>query len=265
MSSPTTIRSPVIFWLLVAATLTVDATVLYWARYPERFYGLTQLALSALVYGQFSVTCIWLALGRSGSRRKDLSIAAIIAAALVSMIATTPAVESSWKVVLTDFALHAALVWIAVKAIERTPYWQRRVEQVASWSFSMMQLLVAMTVVAVLSAAVGNSIELTRTDDWKLNLAIIIGTACVPIASLLFWQLAIHWLFRLAGSLGCALLISLLFLPFVEPMLPRFLTTFYLIQALVVSVWLGIGPIIPRFRQVGDEVSLAKEIPTHKA
>jgi hypothetical protein len=265
----TQLRSPVIFWLLVAATLAVDVLVFSRPRYPERFLGLTQVVPFALITGQFSVVCLWSALGGSGSRHTILSFAAIVAAVLVVTLAMTLAFANSVKSMFTYFALHAALVWIAVKVVQRTSFWQRRTGQTVGWNFSMMQLLVAMTVVAVLSATVANSEELTQTGetgDWLLNLAFVVGTACVSIASLVFWGLSIHWLLRLAASLGCALLVSLSFALLGMSYVPSILVlaAFYLIQALAISVWLGIGPIIPHAGPLGDGISPAQGAPAGK-
>ena len=54
--------SPLIFWLLLAATLSIDAVVstLINPRLPQSSVQYSIIALHALVFGQLSIVCIWL-------------------------------------------------------------------------------------------------------------------------------------------------------------------------------------------------------------
>jgi hypothetical protein len=242
-------RSPVIFWLLLAATICVDAVA--WSK-AKPGPSLAEWGFDALVVAQLSVICLWSALRPS---KTFWSRAAPWTASLIAALVNEPLGSSMlfWQR-LPYYALHAAMLITALWLFERTPHWRRHSGARAQWQYSLWHLLMAMTLVALLTTAIRNNGLFDA--DWPVNFAFICGSVAIGVSSALSWSLARHWFLRLASTLGAAMLlaivISLLLLalsdsPDAKRLLLHLLSivgSHYLIQAAVISIWIGAGQIL---------------------
>ena len=250
-------RSPIIFWLLLAATLSVDALVWTWP-WPKNLDRPYVLRLQGpLITGQLSAICVWSVL-----RIKRPAWVQIMPwlAAVVASIATPElvfSVISRFRVAMTYHGVFVALHLAALWLFERTLYWRRCTGLSRVWSYSVAQLLLTMMIVAALVASIRYNPEFN-----ELLLAfgtVICGQVAVTISSLICWSSSRHVLIRLAGTLGSALVVVFAIgLAFnlrhqnLSLELFKFTTRIFgpefLIQALVLSVWIGIGEILPASR-----------------
>ena len=244
-------RSPVIFWLLLAATLSIDALVWTWPDGTDR-RNLWKLQ-DALTMGQLSAVCAWSAL----RIRKPAWVQMMPwLAAIVASIAT-PAmafVSSRIKDALIYHSMYVALLLAALWLFERTSFWRRRTGLSRVWRYSIAQLLLTMTIVAVLMAGIRHNQEFNERLFWFVT--VLCGYVAVAIATVIGWSSSQHALMKLAGTLAAALgivyAISLVFsLRHLDEFVVAFknfalsLGPYYLVQALVLSVWIGIGDILP--------------------
>lgn len=246
----------IIFWLLLLATAAVDAVALTWvggAPGPVLAY----VFFDALVVGQLSVVSIRSALSPAKTLWAYLAPAA---AAICAGVLLFPTVRHGAEL-LPYYALHVALLWAVLKVFERTPFWRRRSGSTADWRFSITQLLVTMTIVALLLVAARDS-QYFAGEAAAVSAGFIACSIGIALASVVAWSLTRHWLQRLALSLGAALVAGLPWwlaewLSEQGPFLGLYVTGHFLIQALVLSVWLGCWPIIPLRASFGVDVSPA--------
>jgi hypothetical protein len=233
-------RSPVIFWLLLAATLAIDAVSMSNAFHrPSNTTWV--IAYDALVAGQLSALSIWASLRRCKNfwTRVAPVAAVLVAAAVVGLFGKPPFVD-----VLPYYGLQVAAIMAIVWMLDRTSFWQWRTGSSAKWQYSVFELLVLMTVVAMLATTL-------RATDWFsgsrwINLAFICGSVSLAVAGTVVWTMSWHWLLRASGTVAFALLLGVAFMVTMEPFLPQFLTAHYLIQAIELSLWFAVGGIIPR-------------------
>jgi hypothetical protein len=248
-------RSPVISWLLLAASIAVDAVVLSWIAsetYPGPLYLV--VTFHALVLGQVSLVCIWSAVGDFiGPWRRSAPVPAVfLAAAITATLIDKPVTFSdSFANHLAYFGMHAALLVAALWLIQRTNYWRQRSGTSRPLRFSLAQLLIVMTVVAVLATTIRSS-PFFGNERW-INLVFLGSSVALAIANVLLWNLSRHGLLRLAGAFACAILCGIVFLIGAALTSNERLAwivfvvigSHYLIQTAVISVWLGWGQILP--------------------
>jgi hypothetical protein len=256
-------RTPLIFWLLLAATICVDAVAFSWAEAEPDPYGFA--AFDALMLSQISIVCIWSGLTSEKSMWTRFSpfLAVVLATLVWGMFAKTPfigKVGEEWSVrvglVFVNQGLHAALLLAMLWLFKRSALWQRRSDSTAEWQFSIVDLLVVMTVVAVLGAGMRLT-EIYDDSDWA-DIAHIGSSAVLATSSVFIWSLwRTPWVLRASGVIGVAIgLVAVVLIAewMVHPGPQRrfppaaysvVLATHYLIQALVLIVWLGCGPILP--------------------
>jgi hypothetical protein len=261
-------RSPVIFWLLLTATLSVDAIAFSWAAIePDYSYG--SVAFHALMLGQISVVCIGSGLSSANPALSRLVpfLSVLVASLAWGMFSFEHFNDQSgfeeWlervSSALVYHGVHAALLLAMLWLFKRTTFWKQRSNSLAEWKFSIADLLVVMTVVAMLGAG----LQLTNVL-WDLtSIGFLVSSLVLPLASVLFWSLAQPWIIRLPALLGCAMLLGLaVSLTFGIPDGEVILTfeTHFLIQAIVLSIWLGCGRILPQHRVSGvsDQVALPR-------
>jgi hypothetical protein len=238
-------RSPIIFWLLLAATIGVDAVAM-----SSSSLNTSYLIVSALVLSQLSVVCIWLALTapRTVVLRVTPFFAVLFAAVLsAEFSAGLEPFGEYFQFTLTYYGFHAALLMAALWLLQRTAFWQRSGGAIREWKYSVADLLIAMTVVALLAALMRDS-PLLGEFGW-MNFQLAGGGVVLALVSVVAWSRSWHWLLRLAVVVGCAILLGAAFLviPIVSWFYFVFVGTDYLIQALVLSIWLALGPILPVF------------------
>jgi hypothetical protein len=247
-------RSPIIFWLLFAATLSVDAITFSWAATePDYSYG--SVAFYALTLGQISVVCIWSGLSSAKAAWSRLVpfLAVIVACLAWGMFSFEHFNERSgfqeWvervSSALVYHGHHAALLLAMLWAFKRTTFWKQRTGSSAEWKFSIADLLLVTTVVAMLGAG----LRLTNVFlDWS-SIGFLGSSVVLALASVFLWSLAQPRVIRFAVLLGFAILLGLaVSLTFGIPDGDVILTfeAHFLIHAIVLAIWLSCVPVLPQ-------------------
>ena len=242
--------APLILWLLLLATLSIDAVVIAWLVQSPNLQTAGNL-FDALCFGQLSVACIWMVFGQRHVAWKALvgGLALLIAAAATARLFEFRLWET--LALYVGYAtLLVLLLWTIKQSVLRpiplatkTPVWQ----------FSLGQLLVLMTVVGVL-------ISLLRRSELLRSLGEAVATdlfaySVLAAGQVVIWSRAWNLRLRMTASLarppslaspvgfmmGCA-----------DPLLgfaPDDITMFLvngLVQTLVIICWLEWGQILPQ-------------------
>jgi hypothetical protein len=260
-------RSPLIFWLLLAATLCVDAVAYSFAEAEPDPYGF--VVFEALMLSQISVVCIWAGLRAEKSMWTRISpLLAIIYATLIwgmfSEAIWIGKVGEEWSVRmslgLVNQGLHAALLLAMLWLLKRTALWKRRCDWANEWQFSIADLLVVITVVAVLGAAMRFA-KVYDDLDWLGwgEIVLMGGPALLAMSGVLIWSLWWpHWVLRASGVIGVAIGLAAIVLVAERAFhtdYPVVVSTYFLIQAVVLMVWLAWGPLLPRARPANTNPS----------
>jgi hypothetical protein len=252
-------RSPIIFWLLLAANVCVDSVL--WSLVTghfDNYSGFASVSLHAMIQSQLSIVCIWTAV----TERKNLSTLILpFAAALVAALVTATAMsatryeppltfDSFFVAYLAFFGLHAALLVAALWVFRRTAFWRKRSGVVSTWQYSLGHLLFVMTIIALLALTFRQS-PLVGEGGW-VNIIFVVSSVLLTVASVFLWSLSWHWLLRLAAVVGISLSLaglSVFGFSFNEgslgPILMIIFGAHYLIQGIVLSIWLGVGELLP--------------------
>ncbi|HEY2894348.1 MAG TPA: hypothetical protein VGJ16_09050, partial [Pirellulales bacterium] len=152
--------SRVIFWLLLAATICVDAVAFAWAEAEVGVY-FGSLAFEALMLCQISVVCIWTGLTSERSKWVRVSplLAVVVASLVWGMFSESHFVGKVGEgrsqricVELVNQGLPAALLLAMLWPLKRTAFWKRRYDSSAAWQVSIADLMFVTSVVAVLGA-----------------------------------------------------------------------------------------------------------------
>jgi hypothetical protein len=152
-----------------------------------------------------------------------------------------------------------ALLWL----LQRTNYWQRRTGVKRPWQFSLAHLLIVMTLTGILVMLTRNNVFLVQ--DAATNIPEAFCCVALAAASTLLWSFSWNWFLRLAGVIGVASLLGIATqVVFFGPRMIgsydifTILQIYYLIQAIVLSIWLGVGPILPETNP--DDLPVPKEV-----
>ena len=265
-------RSPIIFWLLVAATACVDLVAFKWVvneNSPD-----SNILFDALLSSELSVVCIW-----SGLRfRKGIGIriapwlAVVVAVgARLAQIAGMSLLRGGepsaarpdrdqafisgldWSGLegwipwyLPQFLFQAAILVAAFWLFGRTPFWKRRSGTSPAWRFSISQLLIITAVLAVLIASMRDS-PLFQADGYLGTLLWIGSTVVLAVGAVCLWTLSWHWVLRLASVLALATVLGAASGYYFGGDLGWHLirnTAYYVIQAIVLSTWLGLRSVL---------------------
>jgi hypothetical protein len=243
-------RSRVTFWLLLLATLAVDAVMLDADRSNSNgtYSG---VGLEALLLGQLSVVCIWSACFTSPSARSRVTpVLGVLLAALTHSLTTQYSVVPFFVFYLGYFGLHAVLVIASLWILQRTSYWRLKTGSSQTWQFSLFHALSITTVVAVLTTFMRYSGFL---DDGIGNIAVTIGSVAIAVISVIIWRFSRKWIVALVGECCAVGLFGIATLAvYSRPALTRFDTdvlniflVLYLIQAIVISSWLAMWLGVP--------------------
>lgn len=243
-------RSSITFWLVLAATILVDAVVLPLAAArvpgPLIVYSLyAKLAVDALIVSQLCAICIWATLSSSKVVWVPIIVATFVAALAASVFERADiGLSDNLKVFLSYYGLVATLLLSVLWLFRATKYWRRRCGVDHSWQYSLAQLLIAMTVAAVLMSLVRSGPF--EGNDGVVNLVLIASIVAVAAGCVVIWSSSQHALLRFAGTLGWAILVSIAFgvVTYGSPF-SFTLAVHFLIQAIVLSAWLGFGQILP--------------------
>jgi hypothetical protein len=248
-------RSPIVFWLLVAATLCVDAVAWTAAKSPHGPHW--ELIFDALAVGQLGVVCIWSTLrAKTNAATRVFPWIAVVIASLAGSYFGE--VENVWEIA-PYYGLYVALLLMALWLLVRTTYGKGRIGSALEWKYSVAQLLIVMTVASLLAGALRGS---GIFEDAAAAALFILGSVAVAVASLFSWSGGRHVLIRLAGALGVALaaglVVSIVFTAAYGPgEIPSSITvvilsSHYLIQASVLSIWITLGQLLPPRRLAVD-------------
>jgi hypothetical protein len=247
------------FWLLLTATLSVDAIVASWivaTPFPRSVY--IGVLYYGMILGQLSAFCIWAALYRSRSVWIQFSPFVTAVPAAVASAVLVYEREYFWRAgrvavdLIAYFALQVALLLGALWLLQRTAFWQRRDGARAEWKYSVGQLIILMTIVAILVAMLRDSTLVVGEDRWA-NLTFLCSTVGLPVVGVILWTSSLHALLRMAGMAASATMFALIFgivHPFGPATVPSFVEAatagaHFLIQSIVLSAWLSWGSILP--------------------
>jgi hypothetical protein len=219
--------------------------------YPAQVYMI--VAFFGIIEAQLSVVCIWAAtrLSKSIWSCSAPFVAAGAAAVVSGTVSTSTDFTSELANYLTYFSLHTILLLASLWLLQRTRWWQRRTGISHELRYSIFQLLITMTVVAVLAAAMRNS-SIFGVDGWA-NIAYVASSVAIAVASAIIWISPWHWALRLAAVLGCAsvlspvlaIAINLSSSGSIASIVSLIIGAHYAIQAVVISIWLAWGGILP--------------------
>jgi hypothetical protein len=231
-------HSPIIVWLLAAATLCVDMIALRWSH-ATSYIDYADVAFFALLAGQLSVVCIWAAL------RRDSSLWTHAAPVLAAVAAAVAFKHTRFLDFAAYFGMQSATVVIAMWIFRRSRYWQQRSGIETVWQFSISQLLMVMTVVALLMVGFQISSLWNDGGDDAASFFGYVGCSTVlAVAAVYTWSKPVHWLLRLAAVLAVALGLATMFL-IGDTFMFAFAAGHFVIEGLVLSVWLTWGQILP--------------------
>jgi hypothetical protein len=231
-------RSPVITWLLLAATMCVNAVAYAYTGSNPISTQLHELTFFALLSAQLSLVCIWLSFH---SIRLPWATS-IIVAALVAAAALMTRVDNFW-VMLAYFSLQVVVLLVIFWFVKRTEYWARRSGNAVKLRFSMAHLLLATTAVAIMVTV----LRLSGLFEFEAALVVALssGAVLVAVVSVLVWSLSWHWVLRLAATFAFAMLLGLAYFMGGNEFLERYSMVNYLTQAVILSAWLGLVPVLP--------------------
>jgi hypothetical protein len=238
--------SPINFWLLLAATICVDA-VLMASTYAEA-HGNIGSFFVALVFGQLSALCVWASFASLQQFvRAIVPFAFSIAAALWMGLARPRTVpEISFEQLALAYCglwlTHAAGLMSLIWALKQTAYGRRWSSPVDTgvWQFSIKHLLILMTTLAVLISIL-RSADLIH-EAWMFVVILIANNCGLALACLLVQGATWHVVVRLAAIAAVALLTAALFHA-IGNWDDAFAVN--LIHAIVLFLWLEVGGIMP--------------------
>jgi hypothetical protein len=239
-------RSLLIFWLLLAATISIGAVAFQLTVTGVYDAG---IVLQSLVFGHLSVICIWSRL--SGEKPIWRRIATWLSVALAVAVLSIAQVRMQlselwagfyWK--LTPTIIHAALLLISLWILERMAFWKRRTGVAAKWRMSLGELFTITTIAAILAASFHNSV-LSNDGKWT-HLAFLGAGSALALASPVIWTLRLHWLLRFSILVSVAMGFGVLFAQvYWGPFAYREEASYFLIQAVILAFWLTFGAILP--------------------
>lgn len=223
-------RPPVTFWLLLAATLCVDAVAAFWI-FINDFDEMSATLFLALVYGELSAYCAWAILAHDLPRWRWLQpfIGGLAAGLLSAAASEAPGQAEHYVAFIGLFWLHVVLALAVLWG------WK---SQHRAWRFSIANLLVLTTASAVLLSLLGRN-ELLLGEIGSV-LTIVLGNFVLLVAVLATRYYELPLLLRVALNCGVAILVGSLWEAF-GLAFANFLNlvALYLIQMLTLSLWLA--------------------------
>jgi hypothetical protein len=251
--------SPAIFWLLLVATILVDAVVVTESSIgptPRRASESVMILALGLAFGQLSAVCIWSIFARPSSRVRWLFpyLCATLAAILVGPPFSAPPHTAVLETIVgfaLFFWLHVSLVigclWIAKQY--RFSYAYATKGASAAWQVSMLHLFLLTTVVALTMGLYAKTTtfrgsEFVLIGFWCLNNA---GLAAFGVMSRSFKS---HITLRLAALVGITIgsCVVLHFSGLIDRMPPGDilkLLSAQIVQAVALFIWMECVPIVP--------------------
>lgn len=203
------LRSPAIFWLLLAATLAVDAVAIYWmfSKDNSAASGTFWIALS---FAEISVLAIWAILFSPSVGLKWL--APFVGGCVVALImyqANSHSRDTTYLFDITGLMWVHTTVAIALLWMLKPTRWLAKWSDDASqrrWQFSIAHILTLMTCVSVLCVLLGNVELLARDAKYAITLALA-NSALLLAGLVISEQIRVGFL-RFAASVGAAIAIA---------------------------------------------------------
>ena len=201
-------QSQILFWLLLAATIAVDSVAIAWIREAGPL-SLAAYLFEALVIGQLAVVCVWAVFRSPGKIWSLLAVTfAVLVCAVLDVVCDGSATARELVGIYAVFA--ASLVgtlWI----LRRSAPWRRITgDSSIVWQFSIGQVLVVTTLVALVITALRGSELLQEYELWRLLVALTICDVLLVVATMLAWAVPSNVFFRLAGACLAAAAIGVL-------------------------------------------------------
>jgi len=254
-------HSPIIFWLLAAATLAVDAVAFVWLTVAGPLSNAAFL-FDALLTAQLAVLCTWCVFGKR--RTFSAWAAAIFGGAAASWLegAALNVGHFEW------FGLHGAFVALLIAVLwvlKHSPIWERITgAPTRTWQFSVLQLMAAMTVVALLITILRRSELLSATPElWRWIAIMSVSDVVLVTTTILAWAWGTnrksdqgHWATRLGAALVVALALGGIELYLMKLGILGLdaatkdqnhiagMFAYLVIQAFVIFTWLELAPIV---------------------
>jgi hypothetical protein len=205
--------SPPLFWLLAAATAAVDAVAFVWL-YTMGAVSSVSFLYDALVTAQLAVLCTWCVFG---ARRAIWAWGAAIVGVAAAGAAEAAALPAGFVESCGFYGIFVVILIAVLWVVKRSTLWQR-ISGLPSqdWQFSMLQLLAAMTVVALLITALRHSEVLVAAPDlWKWVVVLSLADVILVTTTIFAWAWGTrrksgqaHWLPRLGVALAVALVLG---------------------------------------------------------
>src|SRR3954451_7742429 len=254
-------RSPILFWLLLAATLCVDAVVLSWQA-AARLAPSSHLTVvfHALILGQLAVISVCCVMNPSPTPWTWAFPVIAAALAALATVLFTPLNEqfpsaNMFASCFGYFAGYVAILMATLWLLKRSRFWTKRTGVARSFQYRVIHVLALMTVCGVLSTLLRNNPLFESKSGW-LSAVFIVDFVALALASVVIYSLPIHWILRSALVTGIALLVACIAMSATYGLAPlwsaslglNLLTLFgayYLIQAVVLWIWLSLGQIVP--------------------
>jgi hypothetical protein len=238
-------RSP-IYWLLLAATLAIDAVTISWVC-------LTTLEAAgnlyfSLVCSQISAACIGCCLSSTRRRYWWLSplIMSVTVAALTAWLRQREGPDDAYQ----EFLLYLTL-WLPQVTILLVVLWLLRQTSFAerwgwrngkgNWQVSMSQLLAIMTTSAILFGILRLAEEMHQF--WVELAAWTANNVTLAIAALVIYSTRWHAILRLGAIIAVSLVLAFGISRFTSGHPDSILVN--IIQAVVLFSWLAVGQIAP--------------------
>lgn len=255
-------RSPVIFWLLVAATLAINAVATY--ELSQSQDAQVVALFTGLMYGQFSLVCVWVVADRrSGKLRLGAPmIAAFIAALLISWATAGASGEFDWPMVIgltVTFSLHMGVLWGLLWFFAPAAWVSGRGQAGKKQrQFSTLHLLILMTVVAVVLSLLRVNSD---PEGWVIAASFTLANAVLLFGVLATMHRPWHLMLRAAAALALAASIGWI-CEWTQFALADWMDAlaFFIVQAIVLIAWLANS--VPASKAIGvqddSQLSLAK-------
>jgi hypothetical protein len=244
-------RSPVIFWLLLAATLCVDIVATVWL-FKETLQLRSATLFMAMAYAQISILCVWAVLRSTTIRFRWVVpfVPGFLAALTITLaqVGKRSGAIFTWEVLLAFVSLmwvHVASLLLMLWLLKPTRLLASYIDgsRERSWQFTIKHLLILSTGIPVLVIVFKNS-EIVHSGvtsrgfvefvSWVIgNIALTVVIAAIAPKK---WA----WLLKLASYAGAGLALG----PFLQWAVPELsresfsIPAFSLMQAFVVGVWL---------------------------
>lgn len=248
-------QSPIIFWLLLAATICIDTVAVVWVftetlnRSEALYYGLS--------CGQLSVLCIWVAFRARSQYWWWLPPAAVVllVAVLSYGLFDSAAIRD---VVPREIALANAGLLLSQAALLLSVLWvfqQTAVAQAwgpsdsARWRFSLKQVFIVMTATAIILISLRQS-KLIREVPIPV-LIWVINNVLLATAILVIQKSRLHRIMRLAITAGIAMALGLVIRLISSGQANG--VSLNLIQAIILFTWLEFGEIGPESVQAPSD------------